>query len=279
MRLCKFLFITWLAVFALFASWHAVALQAESPALTFYAMGDVPYASAEDELLPRQIAALPSDAAFVVHLGDIKKGSTPCNEAVYAKVAGMLRKSSHRVFIVPGDNEWNDCQDPDSSWAFWVKHFMRFDRHWESPIKVSRQPDRQENFAFTYNRVLFIGINIVGGRVHDPAEWKQRHQQDIVWIGSQLKKQGEESSSLVLFGHAQPAVKHKDFFRPLSEIARGYKKPVLYIHGDGHRWHKHTPFPAKNILCVQVDQGGIASPLKVTVGRDAKEPFTFDRRN
>ena len=268
----------WTVVFALMGSWHAAVVHAEPPAVTFYAMGDVPYAPEEDLLLPKQIAAVPDDAAFVVHLGDIKNGSTPCNEQVYAKVAGMLRKSAHRVFIVPGDNEWNDCQEPVPAWDFWVKYFMKFDRHWESPLKVARQTERQENFAFTHKGVLFIGINLVGGRVNDAAEWKKRHQQNIAWIDRQLKTEGNASSSLVLFGHAQPAVKHADFFGPFCESAEAYEKPILYIHGDGHRWIQDRPFPAKNILRVQVDQGGIASPVKVMVGRDAKQPFTFERR-
>ena len=37
--------------------------------VVFCAMGDVPYAEAEDELLPRQIAALPHDAEFLVQPG------------------------------------------------------------------------------------------------------------------------------------------------------------------------------------------------------------------
>ena len=49
----------------------------ETNSVTFYAMGDVPYEPPEDELLPRQIAELPSDAEFVVHVGDIKNGATP----------------------------------------------------------------------------------------------------------------------------------------------------------------------------------------------------------
>jgi hypothetical protein len=54
---------------------------------------------------------------------------------------------------------------------------------------------------------------------------------------------------------------------------------VLYLHGDGHRWIHDRPFKAaKNILRVQVDQGGIASPLLVTVSDDPKQPFVFDRR-
>jgi hypothetical protein len=250
----------------------------DSVAVTFYAMGDTPYTPEDDVLLPKQIAALPSDAEFVVHLGDIKDGTTPCDEAVYMKVSGMLRKSAHRVFIVPGDNEWNDCVDPVPSWEFWKKYFMRFDRHWKNDITVVRHAVRNENFGFLHGGVLFIGINIVGGRVQDAAEWDKRHQQNVAWVDDLVKNYGPNSRSLVLLGHATPTTKHAKFFGPFGEIATRYEKPVLYIHGDGHRWIKDRPFEQKNILRVQVDQGGIASPVKVVVGTDMAEPFTFERR-
>ena len=92
--------------------------------VTFYAMGDVPYVAAEDVMLPQQIAELPQDAEFVVHVGDIKGEGSPCNEAVYMKVANMLSRTVPPVFIIPGDNEWNDCVDPDpvQAWTYWRKH-------------------------------------------------------------------------------------------------------------------------------------------------------------
>ncbi len=246
--------------------------------VTFYAMGDTPYSPEDDVLLPKQIAALPPDAEFVVHVGDIKNGATPCDEAVYMKVSGMLRKSAHRVFIVPGDNEWNDCVDPAPSWEFWKKYFMKFDRHWKNDIEVSRQTVRPENFGFLHGGVLFIGINIVGGRVQDAAEWDTRHKQNVAWINGLVEKHGSMSRSLVVFGHATPTIKHVKFFGPFGETATRYGKPVLYIHGDGHRWIEDRPFPEKNILRVQVDQGGIASPVKVVVGTDEAAPFSFERR-
>lgn len=251
----------------------------EPSAVTFYAMGDVPYAPGEDELLPKQIAVLPNDADFVVHVGDIKPGAPPCDEAVYTKVAGMLRKSSAPVFIIPGDNEWNDCLNPDEAWQFWDRHFMRFDAKWKHKLDVSRQPDRAENFAFVRRHVLFVGLNIVGGRVHDADEWKQRHAADLEWLRLNLRQSGDAVSSLVIFGHAHPGPNHKDVFEPLADDARKFQKPILYLHGDGHKWLHNRPFGAKNILRVQVDQGGIAPPLRVTVTNDPEQPFQFDRRN
>lgn len=250
-----------------------------STGVTFYVMGDVPYKPHEDARLPQQIVAIPKDAEFVVHLGDIKGGSAPCDEAVYNKVFGMLCQSAVPVFIIPGDNEWNDCTNPEQAWKLWEKYFMRFDRRWQHSLPVFRQLKREENFSFVKSNVLFIGLNIVGGRVHDPKEWKQRHADNLDWVRRNLRRFGADVNSLVIFGHAKPIAVHNDFFDPFSKEANDFKKPILYIHGDGHVWIYDRPFKAKNILRVEVDQGGIAPPLKITVTDDKTNPFQFDRRN
>jgi hypothetical protein len=247
--------------------------------VTFYAMGDVPYAPKEDAILPKQIVELPKDAEFVIHVGDIKSGATACDEAVYIKVHGMLSKSTAPVFIIPGDNEWNDCANPDQAWKYWDKYFMRFDRRWQHGLPVFRQLEHEENFSFVKGNVLFLGLNIVGGRVHDAAEWKQRHADNLDWVRRNLRKYGGDVSSLVIFGHAKPNPTHNDFFEPFSKIATKFEKPILYLQGDGHRWIHDRPFAAKNILRLQVDQGGIAPPLQVRVTNDPANPFQFDRRN
>ena len=166
--------------------------------VVFYAMGDVPYEPAEDTLLPRQISELPRDAEFVVHVGDIKSGSTPCDEAVYNKVFGMLTQSKPTVFIIPGDNEWNDCADPDNAWTLWKKHFTRFDQRWKHRFAVLRQISRRENFSFVRNGVLFIGLNLVGGRLHDPDEWEKRHDDNLEWVKRNLRYYESKASCLLM---------------------------------------------------------------------------------
>ncbi len=247
-------------------------------AVVFYAMGDVPYSPADDQLLPRQIAQLPHDGLFAVHVGDIKPGSAPCDEAVYRKVSGMLGQSPLPMFIIPGDNEWNDCTDPAAGWAYWQEYFARFDERWHHQLPVFRQLEREENFSFVHEGVLFIGLNLVGGALHDADEWRTRLAQNIDWTRRNFGRFGNHVHAAVIFGHAHPRPDHNGYFNPLSTLATEWGKPILYLHGDGHRWLKDRPFAAKNILRVQVDQGGIAPPLKVTVTNDADEPFHFDRR-
>ena len=246
--------------------------------ISFCAMGDVPYAPFENKLLPKQIEQLPDDIAFAIHLGDIKPGGAPCGELVYKKVASMLGESKAPMFIIPGDNEWNDCAQPAAAWQHWVGHFDRFDEKWDKPFEVERDAKQSANFAFLHEQVLFIGLNVVGGKVHDAAEWQARHAACMAWFGQQLAAHGAAAKAVVVFVHARPSPTQVDFFLPFSIAAGGLGKPVLLMHGDGHVWIHDRPFLSKQVERVEVDQGRLGPPVRVTVTDDAKEPFRFDRR-
>jgi hypothetical protein len=266
----------------LVAGRHAQAEEAgndkTSHLVRFCAMGDTPYTPEEYITLPQQIAEMPTDIEFVVHVGDIKGGAAPCDESVYLDVAAILRKSEKPLFIIPGDNEWNDCTDPDQGWDFWVKHFLKFDQRWEHSIKVAHEPKHEDNFAFMREDVLFVGINLVGGRVHDANEWKTRQQRDIEWIKQQLEFENRQVNALVVFGHAKLNPHHALFQKGFEQLATDFNKPVLYLQGDGHTWIKDHPFKAKNILRVQVDQGAKAPPVLIQVDTTSSDVFQFDRR-
>jgi len=259
--------------------WSATAVETKAEDLiSFCAMGDVPYAPFENKLLPKQIDQLPDDIAFAIHLGDIKPGAMPCGELVYEKVATMLARAKAPMFIIPGDNEWNDCAQPATAWQHWVEHFDRFDEKWNKPFDVARDPKQSANFAFVHQKVLFIGLNVVGGKVHDASEWQVRHAACMAWVGEQFAAHGEGAKAVVVFVHARPSPTQVDFFLPFSIAAGGLGKPVLLMHGDGHVWIHDRPFLSKLVQRVEVDQGRLGPPVRVTVTDDADEPFRFDRR-
>lgn len=245
--------------------------------VTFSVMGDIPYTVEEADLLKEQVAGLPDESEFLVHVGDIKPGFFPCLNLMYQGVADSLKESDVPVFIIPGDNEWNDCPRPEAGKAHWRRNFASFEKHWDHDFEVSRQDDYPENFAFVHQRVLFIGINLLGGRVLDQDEWDARLEADADWVQSQVETRHAEADHLVLYAHAGPSEKQKIFFDRFEKTARWFTKPVLLIHGDGHRWRSDQPFDLGNIYRVQVDQGGIAPPLTVKVVVGDLKPFHFER--
>lgn len=293
LRICRLCAATSVLVSCVILAWTGVPTQVSAESgttdntnesdknlLTFAVMGDVPLTPQEYALLERQIAEIPKNAEFVFHVGDIKHGVPPCTEDIYQRVATVLAASKNPLFIIPGDNEWNDCKKPDEAWKYWSKHFQKFDKRWPHMFPVQRQQERNENFSFRHRKVLFIGFNLVGGRVHDVEEWATRQNQNVDWLHRQLDDSSTKVDRVVILAHAFPNSHNRGIFREgLISQLKAYGKPVLYLQGDGHVWKKDRPFKeAQNILRILVDQGGVASPLLVTISADDTEPFIFDRR-
>ena len=48
---------------------------------------------------------------LVAHLGDIKSGSTLCNDEYFAFVRSQFDRFADPLVYTPGDDEWTDCLD------------------------------------------------------------------------------------------------------------------------------------------------------------------------
>lgn len=247
--------------------------------LVFAAIGDGPYAGKEWKDFEEQLNLVNNTKPiqFLAHVGDIWHSSPSLPGKHYTRIADMLKTSRKPVFMIPGDNEWNDLLDPDVGWAHWEREFMSFEKNFPKAPKAEHQEDRPENFAFVKEGVLFIGINLVGGRVHDEAEWKLRFSQNAAWVKEQLETRKSRVRSAVVLAHAQPAGSHKDFFDKFMQHVRKFRKPVLYLHGDGHNFDVKYPWRESNLWRVQIDSIGKNPPLKVRVTHDLGEPFRFNR--
>jgi hypothetical protein len=180
------------------------------------------------------------------------------------------------VFIIPGDNEWNDCSSPNTAWGHWAASFSRFEDNWAHSLQVARQSVRPENFAFVQGGVLFIGINLVGGRVHDSNEWSRRMTDDANWVNENFDRYGSQITSAVVFGHAFPSGARQLFGSAFVSAAQELAKPILYMQGDTHSWTIDHPFSAApNITRVVVDAG--VPSVRLTVNGRLPNPFQFDR--
>jgi len=248
--------------------------------LVFAVMGDVPYGEHEFPILRQQLKEIDRGLPFVVHVGDIKRGAEPCNELVYQRVSAELKQSPIPVLIIPGDNEYNDCEAPDQAWDYWVQYFDKFEEHWEHGLPIKRSSKRNEQFALVQDDVLFVGIHLVGGRVHDKQEWTERMADCAAWIETNFNQHGNAVRAAVVFAHAHGIKTRQAFGDTFARLASEFGKPVLYIHGDGHHWIHDRPWEsAPNVLRVQIDQGGLAPPLRVTVAPSPVdgETFLFER--
>ena len=67
-------------------------------------IGDLPYNDKERDRLIYHTNTVPSDAEFLVHVGDIRdaEDQSNCERSEFADVANILKQSPAPVFIVPG---------------------------------------------------------------------------------------------------------------------------------------------------------------------------------
>jgi hypothetical protein len=109
-------------------------------------------------------------------------------------------------------------------------------RYWDpSPFwSVSRQtPNHVENFSFFSNGIIFVGINMVGGTVHDDQEWAERHAANLEWVENAYNTYGAEANVMVVFAHAAPGRwKNAGFYIPFfTAVEEKYNDVrVVLIH-------------------------------------------------
>jgi len=196
-------------------------------------------------------------------------------EPTYANVAGLLHGFAAPTYIVPGDNEWNDCADPDAAWALWTKYFLAFEQAWPDAPPTVHQAVRTENMAFVAGGTLFVGVNLPGGKVQDAAEWSLRMQQDGDWVAEQLALHADDVVAAVVFAQAEPAAVHAPFVTAMRAAVASFGKPAMYLCGDGHVFKVQHPWPEPNLLFVEVPAGG-AKPLHITVAPSTPDGFLID---
>ena len=250
------------------------------PGFEFMVIADSPYNSGDFADLENVLSNIPSETKFVVHLGDITGSSGSIDPDTYfAEVASTLQTSTHPMFIILGDNEYNDQSNPEAALAGWKDSFLHFDQNWSHSLGVEYQSVREENFSFVIDNTLFIGLNMVGSSVHDSDEWATRTADNLDWVEDRFAVHGTAASNAVLFGHASPTKSaYATFETGFLTVAQDFDKPILYLQGDSHTWALDTPWSeAPNITKVIVNKtNGSNDPLQVFVDNDPNDPFDSD---
>lgn len=210
------------------------------------------------------------DALFIVHVGDIfTRRRQRCIPKTYENVADTFTTLSPLpVIVLPGDNDIFDCEDPNEAQALWESSFIGFEQNWNTrsnlPSRVIRQDKRRENFAFTHADVLFLGLNIIGTTNGADKTSDDRYDDCLEWIEQKVGAYANRSLRAVVFlGHAD---KFPELFEEAEDLLGKLRIPTLYIHGNGHKWEKEKPINGwDEYMRIQVDQGGNAPPIKVTI--------------
>jgi hypothetical protein len=257
---------------------------ARGETVNFYVLADEPYDLSNARQLTRELENLPSDAEFLIHLGNANGDSqSRCQEYGYERAASILKESPVPTFVIPGDRDWVRCNKPTMALEWWSENLGMFDTRFEDSKKfdVDHQEGRKENFAFLYKGVLFLSVHIVDTET-DATEWTSRHERNVMWTKEQLNRDGYRS--VVIFGHAPPSSKQGEYFWPVIDQLKDTNIPVLYLHAntEGGDFEEYHPFgEADNFSAVQLEKKGLEAPMRVTVWGDRKkrnDMFEFTRR-
>jgi uncharacterized repeat protein (TIGR02543 family) len=254
---------------------------AQGQPLTFSAFGDIPEGGSNDLAILQQYVAdhnRYSPSAFILHVGDILHGS--CTESKYSDVANIMKGFAVPAYIVVGDNDYTDCTNPVQALVYWKKYFLNFEQNFCGAPSSEHQSVRDENFAFLWDGVLFVGINLVGGTVHDQKEWDLRMQDDAAWVSQQFQAKRAQVRAAVVFAQTGNRTAVDWFTTQFRASAAAFGKPVLYIHGDLHTFKYDQPWSEKNITRLEVPLGSAEPPLEVTVTMTTTPPqsaFTVKR--
>ena len=229
--------------------------------LVFSVIGDIPYSKKEVKILKRHVEEhnLYSPSEFFVHVGDMRGTNSKCKAQEYEEVSEILRDLRVPTYVIPGDNEWNDCKKPKEAWEYWSQNFYNFEKNFCGAPKTARQSVRPENFAFVKKGVLLIGINMVAGSSDNNK--KQRLKDNVVWVEELFKTHGDDVRAAVIFGHAIRG-SDKDFRKPFQKLVLEFAKPVLYVQGNEHSYSYREKYLEANLSKVIVDKGRSKPPRR-----------------
>ena len=271
---------------------------------SFAVLGDAPYYGHEElkfEIVLDHIEA--HDLASVIHVGDIFW--RPCSDAMYAKFRRRFDELRHPLIYTPGDNEWADCWEPRVGGYVPLDRLAHLRRtFFNTPsrslgrraIPLTFQPNFPENARWRTDDVTFATMHMVGswngfepfpGRTAaDDAASHARTAAAVAWLRETFADAGRSRSrAVVLAFHFGLGIDNADYrakYTPLlaaleDECAR-FGKPVLVVQGDDHEYIVDRPLPnAPNVTRMQVPGSPLVGWVRVTVSKDANQPWTFEQ--
>jgi len=224
--------------------------------LSFAVWGDMPYSRVERELAVDMLAEQSRQPlAFSLHIGDLKSGNQPCDDALYADRQALLAGSRHPLVLLPGDNDWLDCARPSAGGHDPFERLEALRRRFFSApasLPLQRQDGAPENVRWIRNGVLFIAVNLPGSPLPDNAAGRALRRNVLDWLDEAAALADPQTvRATVIAFHAHPgfaahgrggvSVRHAWFLDRLVAWAKHDRRPLLLIHGDTHTYRVDKP--------------------------------------
>ncbi|MDX6298970.1 MAG: hypothetical protein QOF53_184 [Nocardioidaceae bacterium] len=254
---------------------------ARAHAFSFAVIGDVPYGDEAQSRFPDLIAEINADpdVRMVTHLGDIKSGSTTCDDQRFDAVRQDFDAFRVPLVYTPGDNEWTDCHRANNGSYHPLERlarirslfFPRPGRTLGKPTHVFSQADVgvPENVRYVRAGVSFATLHVVGSN-DDLAPWfglgetspaptqitEERSRMRAAIANVRAAFQRARASHLRgvvlqqqadMFDPTVTAPKFDDYsaFTPLVKAivheSHQFDGPVYLFNGDSHRFNVDRP--------------------------------------
>jgi hypothetical protein len=279
---------------------------------TVAVIGDTPYGATQRAEFPALVRAVNADLAIrlVLHAGDTK-GPEPCDDARLTDRAQLFGTFAVPFVFTPGDNDWTDCDRmggylPTERLDTLRRIFFPVPGHTlgERPMEVTAQSRTQaahaeyvENVRFVRSRVVFATLHVVGsGNDLTPwtalaggdrpaerqAEFDARRAANLDWINAAFDQASHTSAAgVVLLLQAEPttAAGYSAEHSLIAARAARFGRPVLLIHGDGHRYEVQQHFAGVAKLTRLETFGNTASDwIELTVNPEQPAVFSWRTR-
>jgi hypothetical protein len=279
--------------------------------LTLAVIGDVPYTEAQVAAFPGWVDAINGDPKVdvAVHLGDIKSGSTRCDDAYFATIAGFFDRFRAPLVYTPGDNEWTDCHRPNNGAYDPLERLSKLrEVFFAEPgetlgrreKRVIAQPGYPENVLWLESKTVFAAVHVVGSNnslapwtgMSAPteaqlAEANARIRAALAWVDRAFRTAADHDARGVVLmmqadtfaGSNETLAGFVDILERIEGRAASYRGHVLLLQGDTHAYLEDVPLAgAPNLTRIVVEGAETGDEwLKLTVHPRAPELFSWER--
>jgi hypothetical protein len=237
-------------------------------------IGDTGYSSHDDaKLLKVRASANASGLAFVVHDGDTQYGGTPCSDDRLRQVKAVFNGFTTLVYT-PGDNEWQDCPDPDGRLpAIRRIYFSIATSLGTHPIPQVRQPGVPENARWDEGGVVFATLDVPGPYGGGPATGA-----DGAWLEATFDHaEAEKAAGVMIIWQDDPTDGSSGgLVARLKRRAGEFRRPVVLVHGDTHHYRLDHPWKdTPNLTRLETHPGFTTDWVKATVNPSSPSVFSF----
>jgi hypothetical protein len=280
----------------------ATAAVAKSPhaAATLAVIGDTPYGDEQVAQFPGDIAEINADRDVrrVIHLGDIKNGSSRCDDAYFEARLADFESLDDPLVYTPGDNEWTDCHRANNGGYVPTERLAKLrSLFFAQPghtlggnARVLPQSRAfPENVLWSQSRVVFGAVHVVGsnddqlpwfgdrGTPETPAEtalrvdeYTSREAAALKWIDATFLAAHLTRAPAVVIAmqadmwdaSAPPSAlsAYEPIKARIAARAAAFGKPVLLLQGDSHSFLVDSPPGMPANLTRVVVQGSTSVP-------------------